>query len=199
MNRSPFLNWAIRQMGDPPEGSLTMNTRHKYSDALGLSRRVLGWLRILNIVYGVGVGVLLVVSLVAPEVLFDALGVPASTGWANATLAMRGIMVVGIAGAFIAHRILTGLLRIVESVRAGDPFVADNAARLHAIAWWLLGAELLHLLVGLLARLASTPAQPIDIDWSFSFTPWIAVLLLFVLARVFAHGTRMREDIEGTV
>jgi hypothetical protein len=108
-------------------------------------------------------------------------------------------MVVGIAGAFIAHKILTGLLRIVESVRAGDPFVADNAARLHAIAWWLLGAELLHLLVGLLARAASTAAQPIDIDWSFSFTPWIAVLLLFVLARVFAQGARMREDIAGTV
>jgi hypothetical protein len=175
-----------------------MDTRHNYPAALALSRRMLGWLRILNIVYGVGVGVMLVVSIVAPDFLFGALGVRAS-GWANATLAMRGIMVVGIAGAFIAHKILTGLLRIVESVRAGDPFVADNAARLHAIAWWLLGAELLHLLVGLLARAASTAAQPIDIDWSFSFTPWIAVLLLFVLARVFAQGARMREDIAGTV
>jgi hypothetical protein len=112
---------------------------------------------------------------------------------------MRGIMVVGIAGAFVAHRILTGLLQIVESVRAGDPFILDNAARLQAIAWWLLVAELLHIVVGALARLASTPAQRIDIDWTFSFTPWIAVLLLFVLARVFAHGARMREDLEGTV
>ena len=108
-------------------------------------------------------------------------------------------MVVGLAGAFIAHRIVTRLLEIVESVRAGDPFVLGNAARLHSIAWWLLGAELLHLLVGALARLASAPAQPLDIDWTFSFTPWIAVLLLFVLARVFAHGALMREEIEGTV
>ena len=176
---------------------MTIDTQHNYPDALGLSRRVLGWLRVLNIVYGFGVGSMLVVSLVAPDFLFGALGVRAA-GWAIA-LAMRSIMVVGLAGAFIAHRILTGLLQIVESVRAGDPFVLDNAARLHAIAWWLLGAELLHLLVGALARLASTPAQPIDIDWTFSFTPWIAVLLLFVLARVFAHGARMREDLEGTV
>lgn len=44
-----------------------------------------------------------------------------------------------------------------------------------------------------------TVQVPIDIDWTFSFTPWIAVLLLFVLARVFAHGARMREDLEGTV
>lgn len=171
----------------------------RYSGALGLSRRVLVGLRALNIVYGIGVGVMLVVSIVAPDFLFDALGLRGTAGWTASTLAMRGIMVVGIAGALIAHRILTGLLQIVESVRAGDPFVLDNAARLTAIAWWLLGAELLHLLVGVLVGLASTPAQPIDIDWTFSFTPWLAVLLLFVLAGVFTHGARMREDIEGTV
>jgi hypothetical protein len=28
---------------------------------------------------------------------------------------------------------------------------------------------------------------------------WLAVLLTFLLARVFAEGTRMREDLEGTV
>jgi Protein of unknown function (DUF2975) len=177
---------------------MKIDTPHEYPDALGLSRRVLRWLRILNIVYGFGVGLMLVVSFVAPEFLFAALGVR-ETSWATPTLAMQGIMVVGIAGAFIAHRILTGLLQIVESVRAGQPFILENAERLNAIAWWLLGAALLHLLVGALARLASTPAQPLDIDWTFSFTPWIAVLLLFVLARVFAHGARMREDIEGTV
>ena len=171
----------------------------RYPGALGLSRRVLGGLRVLNIVYAFGVGLLLVASLAAPEFLFEALGLGGTTGWTTATLAMRGIMVVGLAGAFIAHRILTGLLQIVESVRAGDPFVLDNAERLNAIAWWLLGAELLHLLVGVFVRLASTAAQPVDIGWTFSFTPWIAVLLLFVLAGVFAHGARMREDLEGTV
>jgi hypothetical protein len=160
---------------------------------------VLSGLRVLNIVYGFAIGVILTVSLVAPEFLFGALGVRGTAGWTAATLAMRGVMVVGLAGAFIAHRILTRLLEIVESVRLGDPFVLDNAARLHELAWWLLVAELLHLLVGALIRLASTPARPLDIDWTFSFTPWIAVLLLFVLARVFAHGARMREDIEGTV
>lgn len=175
-----------------------MNTAHDHPDALKLSRRVLGWLRLLNIAYGCGVGLMLVASLVAPAFLFRAIGLDGTLG-GTTTLAMRAIMVVGLAGAFIAHRILTGLLQIVESVRAGQPFVLENADRLHGIAWWLLGAELLHLVVGALARLASTAAQPIDIDWSFSFTPWIAVLLLFVLARVFAHGARMREDIEGTV
>ena len=41
--------------------------------------------------------------------------------------------------------------------------------------------------------------QQLDINWSFSFTPWLAVLLLFVLAQVFDRGARMRADLEGTV
>ena len=39
----------------------------------------------------------------------------------------------------------------------------------------------------------------LDLDWNFSFTRWLSVLLLFVLARVFAQGARMREDLAGTV
>ena len=174
------------------------DTQHDHPAALGLSTRALGWLRVLNVLYGIAIGVMLVLSIVNPRFLFGAIGVRANP-WDASTLAMRGIMVAGLAGAFIAHRILTTLLRIVESVQTGDPFVLVNADRLQAIAWWLLGAELLHLLIGGLARLGSTPAQPLDIDWTFSFTPWIAVLLMFVLARVFAHGARMREELEGTV
>ena len=170
----------------------------RYPNALGLSRGVLRGVRVLNIVYGVGVAALLVLSVVSPEFLFEALGVRSMTGWWTiGIMAMRGLMVVGLAGAFIAHQILSELLRIVDSVRAGDPFVIDNATRLTRIAWWMLAGELLHLVVGVVAGFTSTPAP--DIDWTFSVTPWIAVLLLFVLARVFAHGARMREDLDGTV
>jgi hypothetical protein len=45
----------------------------------------------------------------------------------------------------------------------------------------------------------STATAPFDIDWSFSPTRWVAVLLLFVLARVFEQGAQMREELEGTV
>jgi hypothetical protein len=50
-----------------------------------------------------------------------------------------------------------------------------------------------------IAATTSSKEQPLDIDWNFSVTPWLAVLLCFVLARVFEEGTRMREDLEGTV
>ena len=46
---------------------------------------------------------------------------------------------------------------------------------------------------------SATAARPFDIDWKFSPTRWVAVLLLFVLARVFEQGARMREELEGTV
>src|SRR5688572_20215997 len=171
----------------------------RYPGALGLSRRVLGVLRVLNVVYGVAIIALLVASLVIPDTFFTALKLRPGPGWSELTTGMRAIMVIGIAGAFIAHRIVTALIQIVDTVRGGDPFVLVNAARLQAIAWWLLGAELLHLVVGAIAKWMSTPEQPFDLNLRYSFTPWIAVLLRFVLARVFAHGTRMREDIEGTV
>ena len=112
---------------------------------------------------------------------------------------MRLIMVIGVGSAPLAHILLTRLLAIVETVRLGDPFVAGNAARLQTTAWALLGLELLHLAVGAIAAAASSESQPLDIHWNFSISGWLAVLLLFVLARVFDHGTRLRDDLEGTV
>jgi hypothetical protein len=84
-------------------------------------------------------------------------------------------------------------------VRAGDPFIALNAGRLQAIAWTLLALQVLSLVVGAIAKSVSTRAHPLDIHAGFSTGGWLAVLLTFVLARVFAEGARMRDDLEGTV
>jgi hypothetical protein len=88
---------------------------------------------------------------------------------------------------------------MVETVRVGDPFVAANAERLQQIGWALLALQLLGLVIGAIAEVVSTPAHPLDIDAGFSVNGWLAVLLTFVLARVFAKGAQMREDLEGTV
>jgi hypothetical protein len=53
--------------------------------------------------------------------------------------------------------------------------------------------------IGTIGKSVSTPAHPVDLDAGFSINGWLAVLLTFLLARVFAEGTRMREDLEGTV
>jgi len=80
-------------------------------------------------------------------------------------------------------------------VRDGDPFILENAQRLNAIAWSVLALEVLRLVV---AAIASAVWQPGRVD-GFSIASWFAVLMLFVLSGVFAHGARMRADLEGTV
>jgi Protein of unknown function (DUF2975) len=96
------------------------------------------------------------------------------------------------------HVALSRLLAMVETVRAGDPFVADNAVRLKTIAWCALATQLLHLAFGVMA--ATVNAAGSNVDWKFSgVTGWLAVVLLFVLARVFEEGTQMRDDLERMI
>jgi hypothetical protein len=167
--------------------------------ALPAARRLLTALLYINGVYGLGIFGLLLASIVVPDLLFKGLGVRPAAGRDTLELGMRMIMVVGIASVPLAYVILFRLRAIVDTVRGGDPFVAANAERLQTIAWAYLGLELLHIAVGVVAASSGSAEQPLDLHWRFSFTPWVAVLLLFVLARVFDHGTRMRADLEGTV
>jgi uncharacterized membrane protein len=97
------------------------------------------------------------------------------------------------------HVLFKRLLAMVGTVREGDPFVAANAQRLQAIAWTLLSLQLLSMVIGGIAKAISTAAHPVRMDAGFSVTGWLAVLLTFVLARVFAAGTLMRDDLDGTV
>jgi hypothetical protein len=168
-------------------------------DTLGVSRKVLRILIKLNWLVGALILVLLVVSLIAPEFVMLGLGIASTAANAPLVLGMRLIMVIGIVATPITHNVLARLLAIVETVSVGDPFVVENADRLQKIAWSVLALEVLHLGVIAVAALVSTPATPLDMGSSLSVTRWLAVLLLFVLARVFEQGARMRADLEGTV
>jgi hypothetical protein len=88
---------------------------------------------------------------------------------------------------------------MVETVGRGDPFVAANAYRLHAIAWILVALNLLSMVIGGIGKTISSKEFPLHLDAGFSINGWLCVILTFVLARVFAEGTLMREDLEGTV
>jgi hypothetical protein len=114
-------------------------------------------------------------------------------------LGLRAIAVIGLVSMPLNLVVFKRLLAIVESVRAGDPFVVASASRLQAIAWALLALQLLSLVVGAIADAISTAAHPMHFDAGFSTNGWLAVLLTFVLARVFAEGALMREDLERTV
>ncbi len=98
--------------------------------------------------------------------------------------------------AFI-HVLLSRLLSIIETVRVGDPFVPENAVRLTSIAWCLLAVQLLHLVFGAMTALVNAAGS--NVVWKHSGTGWVAVVLLFVLARVFQEGTRMRTDLQEVI
>jgi len=168
-------------------------------DTLALSSRVLRLVTKLNLLMGVLVIALLIASLIAESWVMKALGVPPALFNSTLFIGMRLIMAIGICAVPVVHFVLTRLRMIVETVSTGNPFVAANAARLQAIAWALLALELTHYVVGAVAATVSSAGVPLNISWGFSLTRWLAVLLLFVLARVFEQGARMREELEATV
>lgn len=169
-----------------------------YSAALPIAHVVLRILVVVNWMVGAAILALLVV-LPNEQWIMRAFEIAPSPEATRLVMGLRAIAMVGLATIPINYLILRRLLAIVETVRAGDPFVPANAQRLQGIAWALLALQLLGLVIFAIAEAVSTPAHPLDIDAGFSVNGWLAVLLTFVLARVFAVGTRMREDLEGTV
>lgn len=165
------------------------------SSALDVSRPVIQILTVLNIVYGFAITGLLAWSFFIEGWPARPLGFDLVNAHPLLGPGLRAIVVIGVAGAVIVHAILRRLLAIVDTVRAGDPFILDNARRLDAIAWSVLALEVLRLLVTAIAAVVWEPGRL----GGFTFAPWLAVLLLFVLSGVFAHGARMRADLEGTV
>ena len=168
------------------------------SAALPIAYVVLRILIVVNWLSGAAIFALLVAT-PTRQWIMTSLGLSPSPEADRLILGLRAIAVIGLVSIPLNYAILKRLLAIVETVRAGDPFVAANASRLQAIAWSLLALQLLSLVIGAIAKAVSTPAHPLDIDAGFSINGWLAVLLTFLLARVFAEGTLMREDLEGTV
>ncbi len=158
-------------------------------------------LRILIVVNWLGGAAILVLLVIMPnrEWIMSAFDLTPSPEAERLVMGLRAIAVLGLAVIPLNHVVLKRLLAIVETVRGGDPFVAANASRLQTIAWALLAVQIISLIIGAIAKAVSTPAHPLDIDAGFSINGWLAVLLTFLLARVFAEGTLMREDLEGTV
>jgi hypothetical protein len=172
--------------------------RASYSAALPIAYVVLRILLVLNWLIGAAILALLLV-MPNEQWIMSAFKLAPGPEAERIIMGLRAIAVVGLATIPLNHLVLTRLLAMVGTVRAGDPFVAANAYRLRAIAWILLVLQLLGLVIAAIVRVTSTPEHPIDIETGFSINGWLAVLLTFILARVFAEGTLMREDLEGTV
>ena len=168
------------------------------SPALPIAYVLLRILIVVNWLLGAGILALLVI-LPNEQWIMTAFKLPPSPDAERLVMGLRAIAVLGLVAIPINYVVFKRLLAIVETVRRGDPFVAANASRLQTIAWALLALQILSLVIGGIAKAVSSPTHPLDIDAGFSVNGWLAVLLTFLLARVFAEGAVMREDLEGTV
>jgi hypothetical protein len=114
-------------------------------------------------------------------------------------MGLRAVAVLGLVAIPLNYVVLKRLLAMVETVRAAirsspPTRIAcrrspGRCSRCSCSAWSSAA----------IGKAISTPAHPVHLDAGFSINGWLAVLLTFVLARVFAEGTLMREDLEGTV
>jgi hypothetical protein len=171
---------------------------NKYPTVLPIARIVLRILIVLNWLGGAAILALLVV-MPNEQWIMAAFKLSPSPDAERLVMGLRAVAVLGLATIPLNYIVLKRLLAIVETVREGDPFVAANASRLQTIAWSLLALQLFSLVIGAIGKAVSTAAHPVHLDAGFSINGWLAVLLTFLLARVFAEGTLMREDLKGTV
>ncbi len=91
--------------------------------------------------------------------------------------------------------------RVLGSVRSGDPFVIDNVHRLRTLGGLFLAAPAVDSVLMAIATSAALPdnVHNATVHFGIPMAAWIGAALLFVLAEVFAHGVRLREEVEGTV
>jgi hypothetical protein len=175
-----------------------MSKTSSSSAALPIAYFVLRILIVLNWVMGLAILALLVI-MPNEQWIMSAFKLSPSPEAERLVMGLRAIAVLGLVAILPNYVVLKRLLSIVETVREGDPFVAANAGRLRMIAWALLTLQLLSMVIGAIAKVVAIPGQPLRFDAGFSINGWLSVLLTFLLARVFAEGTLMREDLEGTV
>lgn len=148
-------------------------------------------------------------------VIFLGLLAAAALGWLPASFALdeassfRDVPLANAAVAIILVLISIGLLydfvvrlaQVIDTVAQGDPFILANAARLTRMAWLALGVQATSIAISLVGFWTeeSMPDDAVQVESEVSFTGIVLVLVLFILARVFREGTRMRDELEGTV
>ena len=104
----------------------------------------------------------------------------------------------GIFFAAVGAWVLTQLIAILRTVRAGEPFVPANVAALRRIAGAMAALVVFQLVFGWLASAAERAAYDVPAS-RFDGGLFLGMLVVLVLAEVFREGVRLREDVEGTI
>ena len=124
-----------------------------------------------------------------------------------------GITAVAVAGGLVclilAVLAFRAIAKVVETARTGDPFVVENATRLTRLGWLLLSIYGIGIAISVFINALLPESlrdgkhhEHFNIQVSkpdISPVGLLAILLIFVLARIFRHGSEMRAELEGTV
>ena len=132
-----------------------MSTSASTSAALPIAYVLLRLLIVFNWLVGAAI-LLLLVAMPTERWIMSALDLSPSPEADRIIMGLHAIAVIGLATIPLNHVVLKRLVAMVETVRAGDPFVTDNARRLQVIAWALLALQLLGLVIAAVAKSVST-------------------------------------------
>ncbi|MGB6229826.1 MAG: DUF2975 domain-containing protein [Litorimonas sp.] len=107
-------------------------------------------------------------------------------------------------GAFTATAwlmVLTILIRVIRTVRAGNPFVEANIVRLRAMWMLIAGTEIFRILVHAMADISvsATSVAPAETGLDIRIGTWFLVLVIAALSEAFRQGAEMRADAELTI
>ena len=121
-------------------------------------------------------------------------GAPSEAVWAIAALLLMAAVLAVLVFYFQRH-----LYRIIGTVGEGDPFVPANAERLRGMAWITVAIHVVTVPMVIVGGWVEDVTRAIHFKIDLPLAGLFLALILFILARVFREGTRMREDLEGTV
>ena len=166
---------------------------------LGVARAILTFLIGLAIVVGT------LLALAVPFIIFNQARVAeefaktASQPGGEVVGAILVVLVLVVALAALSFLFVRHLRRIVDTVRQGDPFIPQNAARLRSMAWLSIVMQAVALAAGALTIWLEEATKDFEANFDISIGGILLPLVLFILARVFRRGAEMREELEGTV
>ncbi|MDR6834780.1 MULTISPECIES: DUF2975 domain-containing protein [unclassified Sphingopyxis] len=156
-------------------------------------------LNVLNWFFAAVFMVVLVAITLRPDLLADALTKVTPRMDADHVIDLfRLVLLLCVPIAFAAHAIFTRLVAMIDSVDSAAVFTPVNARRLRVIGWCLLATQVIDVGYGWISY-QLVVASGEHFGWQPSLTAWLAVLMLFILARIFEQGAAMREEIEQTI
>ena len=167
---------------------------------LGIARAILTFLMGLTIFVGAAITLALpVVVLNQQKVIIEFGKSSAATSGGDVIGAILAVMALAAGIVVLSFLFLRHLRRIVDTVRQGDPFIPENAARLRSMAWLSIVLQLVALFAGALTLWLEEATKEFQANFDVSIVGVLLPLVLFILARVFRRGAEMREELEGTV